>query len=350
MASGTLLTLLDDIAALLDDVAVLTKVATKKTAGVLGDDLALNAEQVAGVRPDRELPVVWAVAKGSALNKVILVPAALLISAIAPWAVTPLLMLGGAFLCYEGCEKLAHKFLHPVENAARHAELVAAVADPAIDLVTHEQTKIRGAVRTDFILSAEIIVLTLGSAAGKPFSVQVGTLIAIAAIMTVGVYGLVGGIVKLDDLGLLLNRDTRDSALAKLKLGTRTAALVTIAALMTIGVYGLVAGIVKLDDLGLRLRARTGVVRSLGAAILLGAPYLMKGLSLAGTIAMFLVGGGIVVHGIPGAEALGERLGAGVPVVGFLVPGLFAGVAGLLVGAVLLAVVTLVRKIVRRRP
>lgn len=301
MASGTLLTLLDDIAALLDDVAVLTKVATKKTAGVLGDDLALNAEQVAGVRPDRELPVVWAVAKGSALNKVILVPAALLISAIAPWAVTPLLMLGGAFLCYEGCEKLAHKFLHPVENAARHAELVAAVADPAIDLVTHEQTKIRGAVRTDFILSAEVVVISLGAIGSAP-------------------------------------------------LGTRTAALVTIAALMTIGVYGLVAGIVKLDDLGLRLRARTGVVRSLGAAILLGAPYLMKGLSLAGTIAMFLVGGGIVVHGIPGAEALGERLGAGVPVVGFLVPGLFAGVAGLLVGAVLLAVVTLVRKIVRRRP
>ena len=301
MASGTLLTLLDDIAALLDDVAVLTKVATKKTAGVLGDDLALNAEQVAGVRPDRELPVVWAVAKGSALNKVILVPAALLISAIAPWAVTPLLMLGGAFLCYEGCEKLAHKFLHPVENAARHAELVAAVADPAIDLVTHEQTKIRGAVRTDFILSAEVVVISLGAIGSAP-------------------------------------------------LGTRTAALVAIAALMTIGVYGLVAGIVKLDDLGLRLRARTGVVRSLGAAILLGAPYLMKGLSLAGTIAMFLVGGGIVVHGIPGAEALGERLGAGVPVVGFLVPGLFAGVAGLLVGAVLLAVVTLVRKIVRRRP
>ena len=301
MAGGTLLTLLDDIAALLDDVAILTKVAAKKTAGVLGDDLALNAEQVAGVRPDRELPVVWAVAKGSAINKAILVPAALLLSAVAPWAVTPLLMLGGAFLCYEGCEKLAHKFLHPVESAVRHAELIAAVADPAVDLVAHEQAKIRGAVRTDFILSAEVIIISLGAFGSAP-------------------------------------------------LGTRTAALVTIAALMTIGVYGLVAGIVKLDDLGLRLRARTGVVRSLGAALLLGAPYLMKGLSIAGTIAMFLVGGGIVVHGIPGAEALGERLGAAVPVVGFLVPGLFVGVAGLLVGAVLLAVVTLVRKIVRRRP
>jgi uncharacterized protein len=301
MAGATLFTLLDDIAALLDDVAVLTKVATKKTAGVLGDDLALNAEQVAGVSPDRELPVVWAVAKGSAVNKLILVPAALLISAVAGWAITPLLMLGGAFLCYEGCEKLAHKYLAPAEDARRHAELVQAVADPTVDLVAHEQGKIRGAVRTDFILSAEVVVISLGAIASAP-------------------------------------------------LGTRVAALITIAALMTVGVYGLVAGIVKLDDLGLRLSKRTGAARSLGAAILRGAPYLMKGLSIAGTIAMFLVGGGILVHGFPPVEALGERLGATVPVVGFLIPGLFAGLVGLVAGAVLLAIVTLVQRMFRRKP
>lgn len=300
MAGATLFTLLDDLAALLDDVAVLTKVATKKTAGVLGDDLALNAEQVAGVTPDRELPVVWAVAKGSTVNKIILVPAALVISAFASWAVQPLLMLGGAFLCYEGCEKLAHKYLAPAEDAARHAELVKAVADPAVDLVAHEKTKIRGAIRTDFILSAEVVVISLGAIASAP-------------------------------------------------IGTRIVALVTIAALMTVGVYGLVAGIVKLDDLGLRLSKRTGATRSLGNAILRGAPYLMKGLSIAGTLAMFLVGGGILVHGIPGAEALGERLAAGVPVLDFLVPSLFAGLVGLAAGAVLLAIVTLVQRVVRRK-
>ncbi len=299
MAGATLLTLLDDLAALLDDVAVLTKVATKKTAGVLGDDLALNAEQVAGVSPDRELPVVWAVAKGSAVNKAILVPAALLVSAVASWAITPLLMLGGGFLCYEGCEKLAHKLLAPAESAARQAELAQAVADPGVDLVAHEASKIRGAVRTDFILSAEVVVISLGAIASAP-------------------------------------------------LGTRIAALITIAVLMTVGVYGLVAGIVKLDDLGLRLQARTGLARSIGAAILLGAPYLMKGLSIAGTIAMFLVGGGILVHGIPGAEALGERLAAGVPLVGFVIPSVFAGLVGLLAGAVLLAIVTTVQRTIFR--
>jgi len=301
MAGATLLTLLDDLAALLDDVAVLTKVATKKTAGVLGDDLALNAEQVAGVRPERELPVVWAVAKGSAINKAILVPAALLISAVASWAITPLLMLGGALLCYEGCEKLAHKFLAPAEEAARHAELVQAVADPAVDLVAHEAGKIRGAIRTDFILSAEVVVISLGAIASAP-------------------------------------------------LVTRIVALVTIAVLMTVGVYGLVAGIVKLDDLGVRLNKRSGLARSLGAAILLGAPYLMKTLSIAGTVAMFLVGGGILVHGIPDVEAFGEQLAGSVPFAAFVISGLFAGLVGLLAGAVLLAIVMGVRRLVRRTP
>ena len=303
MAGTTLFTLLDDLAALLDDVAVLTKVATKKTAGVLGDDLALNAEQVAGVSPDRELPVVWAVAKGSAVNKLILVPMALLISAVAPWAITPLLMLGGAVLCYEGCEKLTHKLFAPAEAAKHHQELVQALADPAVDLVAFEKAKVRGAIRTDFILSAEVIVISLGAIASAP-------------------------------------------------VGTRIAALITIAALMTVGVYGLVAGIVKLDDLGLRLRRRSGLAGALGTVILRGAPYLMKGLSLAGTIAMFLVGGGILVHGIPGAEALGEQLVsalAGVPGAGFVVSSLFTGLVGVLAGAVLLALVTGGKRLLPRR-
>jgi hypothetical protein len=299
MAGATLFTLLDDLAALLDDVAVLTKLAAKKSAGVLGDDLALNAEQVTGLRPDRELPVIWAVAKGSAVNKVVLVPVALLISAFAAWAVHPLLMIGGAFLCYEGCEKLAHRFLAPAEEERRHVEHVQAVADPSVDLVAFERDKIRGAIRTDFILSAEIIVITLGAIASAP-------------------------------------------------LGTRVATLVFFAALMTVGVYGLVAGIVKLDDLGLRLRARGGPAGALGRALLAGAPYLMKGLSIAGTLAMFLVGGGILVHGIPGAEALGERLAAAVPGLGLLVSALFSGLVGLAAGAVILAAVLLVRRL--RRP
>ena len=207
MAGASLLALLDDIATILDDVAVMTKVAAKKTAGVLGDDLALNAQQVSGVRADRELPVVWAVAKGSFRNKLILVPAALAISALAPWAITPLLMLGGAFLCFEGFEKLAHKFLHaPDEDAAHRAELTQALADPAVDLVALERDKIKGAIRTDFILSAEIIVITLGTVAAASFGSQVAVLVAIAMLMTIGVYGLVAGIVKLDDAGLYLSQ------------------------------------------------------------------------------------------------------------------------------------------------
>jgi predicted DNA repair protein MutK len=250
MAGSSLLTLIDDIATLLDDVAVLTKVATKKTAGVLGDDLALNAEQVTGVRAERELPVVWAVAKGSMLNKAILVPAALAISAFLPWAITPLLMLGGAFLCFEGVEKLVHKWLHKDEAKAEHKAHVQAVANPEVDLVAFERDKIKGAIRTDFVLSAEIIVISLGTVAAASFSRQLGTLVGISLVMTIGVYGLVAGIVKLDDIGLYLSQ--RASA-AK---------------------------------------------QAIGRAILVAAPWLMKFLSVAGTAAMFLVGGGILVHGI----------------------------------------------------
>lgn len=250
MAGSSLFALIDDIASLLDDVAVLTKLATKKTAGVLGDDLALNAQQVTGVRADRELPVVWAVAKGSAVNKAILVPAALAISAFLPWAILPLLMLGGAFLCFEGVEKLLHAWLHRDEVEAHRQARTEAAADPEIDLVAFERDKIKGAIRTDFVLSAEIIVISLGTVAAASFSRQLGTLVGISIVMTIGVYGLVAGIVKLDDLGLYLSQ--RASA-AK---------------------------------------------QAIGRGILAAAPWLMKFLSVAGTAAMFLVGGGILVHGI----------------------------------------------------
>jgi uncharacterized protein len=286
---STLFTLLDDIASVLDDVAVMTKVATKHTAGVLGDDLALNAQQVSGVKPDRELPVVWAVAKGSALNKAILVPAALVISLVAPWAITPLLMLGGAYLCFEGCEKLVHKFLHSKgEENAHHQEHVQALADPSVDLVALERTKVKGAIRTDFILSAEIIVIALGTVATAGFIRQLLVLTSISVIMTVGVYGLVGGIVKLDDAGMYLNR-------------------------------------------------RQGAARHLGRVILLGAPWLMKGLSWAGTIAMFMVGGGILVHGIPWLHHTIEHAvhAAGhAPAVGKVLGGLTSMVLPALVGII----------------
>ena len=243
MAGSSLLVLIDDIAAVLDDVALMTKMAAKKTAGVLGDDLALNAQQVSGVRAEREIPVVWAVAKGSFINKLILVPAALLISAFAPWAVTPLLMLGGAYLCFEGFEKLAHKFLHSkADDQAAHAQLVEAVADPATDLVAFEKDKIKGAIRTDFILSAEIIAITLGTVADAPLMQQVIVLSGIALVMT-------------------------------------------------IGVYGLVAGIVKLDDLGLWMAQKPGqLVRDIGNGFVRTTPYMMKSLSVIGTAAMFMVG------------------------------------------------------------
>ena len=204
MAGGSLLMLLDDITTMLDDVSVMTKVAAKKTAGVLGDDLALNAQQVSGVDASRELPVVWAVAKGSFINKLILVPAALAISYFIPWLITPLLMIGGAFLCFEGFEKIAHKFFHKQDDESHNQAIAQAVADPKIDMVALEKDKIKGAITTDFILSAEIIVIALGTVSTEIFSKQVTVVSAIALIMTVGVYGLVAGIVKLDDLGLHL--------------------------------------------------------------------------------------------------------------------------------------------------
>ena len=254
MAGSSLLALIDDISTVLDDVATMTKIAARKTAGVLGDDLALNAQQVTGAKADRELPVVWAVAKGSLVNKAILVPAALLISAVAPWLVVPLLMLGGLFLCYEGAEKLLHKLLHKHEDDEQQAHLEA-IADPAVDLVAFERDKIRGAVRTDFILSAEIIAITLGTVATASFLNQVLVLSGIALVMTVGVYGLVAGIVKLDDAGLYLS--LRTSAFAQ----------------------------------------------ACGRGILRLAPWLMKALSVIGTAAMFMVGGGILSHGLPPVES-----------------------------------------------
>ncbi len=252
MAGSSLLALIDDIATLLDDVATMTKVAAKKTTGVLGDDLALNAQQVAGVKADRELPVVWAVAKGSLLNKAILVPAALLISVYANWAIMPLLMLGGLFLCYEGVEKLIHPLLHSHdEDEQHHQQLVQAVNNSEVDILAFEKEKVTGAIRTDFILSAEIIVITLGTVATASFVNQVIVLIGIALLMTVGVYGLVAGIVRLDDMGLHL---TQQENAAKQQFGRFLLAL---------------------------------------------APKLMKFLSVAGTVAMFMVGGSILVHGLP---------------------------------------------------
>lgn len=314
MAGTSLLALIDDIASVLDDVAVMTKVAAKKTAGVLGDDLALNAQQVAGVKADRELPVVWSVTKGSFKNKLILVPAALAISSYAPWAVTPLLMLGGAFLCYEGFEKLAHKLLHAkTDDKAHHVELVDALADPAVDIVAFENDKIKGAIRTDFILSAEIIVITLGTVTTAPFWSQVTVLTGIAVIMTIGVYGLVAGIVKLDDGGLYLSKISGDGVARKMQ-------------------------------------------RSTGKAILIAAPYMMKGLSIVGTAAMFLVGGAILTHGIPGAEELIHKLAHGTSAVagigGLLetvTPTLLDALVGIVAGAAALAGVTGARRMFQAR-
>ena len=300
MAGSSLLVLIDDIATVLDDVALMSKMAAKKTAGVLGDDLALNAQQVSGVRAEREIPVVWAVAKGSFLNKLILVPSALAISVFVPWLVTPLLMVGGAYLCFEGFEKLAHKFLHSkAEDDAEHAQLTEAVADPTTDLVAYEKDKIKGAIRTDFILSAEIIAITLGTVADASLTQQVIVMSGIAIVMTVGVYGLVAGIVKLDDLGLWLTQKSGSAA------------------------------------------------KSIGNAILRAAPYMMKGLSVIGTAAMFLVGGGILTHGIPVVHHWIEGVGAAAGGAGFAVPVLLNGVAGIIAGAVVLAVVSVVGKIWR---
>ena len=325
MAGASLLTLLDDIATILDDIAILTKVsargaagalddvaaltkvAARKTAGVLGDDLALNAEQVIGVRAERELPVVWGVFKGSLRNKLILVPAALALSALAPWSVTPLLMAGGIFLAYEGFEKVWHKLAH--RNGAdddRRAELARALVDPGADLASLEADRIRGAIRTDFILSAEIIAITLGLVADAPFPIRLAVLAGVAALMTVGVYGFVAGIVKLDDAGLYLCRREGDGPGARL-------------------------------------------ARRLGFAILSAAPWLMKGLAVTGTAAMFLVGGGILVHGTPALEhsSAWVAANAGAPL-GAMAPTLFDALVGVVAGALAVAIVTLVKHAVRR--
>ncbi len=313
MAGTGLLILLDDIATILDDVALMTKVAAKKTAGVLADDLALNAQQVAGLKADRELPVVWAVAKGSLKNKLILVPSALAINAFAPWAVMPLLMLGGAFLCYEGFEKLAHKLLHSKEeDNAHHAQLIEANVDATVDMVAFEKDKIRGAIRTDFILSAEIIVITLGTVATVSFAMQVTVLSTIALALTIGVYGLVAGIVKLDDAGLYLRDKKGDGVLLNMQ-------------------------------------------RSAGAFIVWVAPGLMKSLSVIGTAAMFLVGGGILTHGMHWVHEWILRLAhnvSDIPGIGGImhitIPTLLNALAGILAGAVILLVVTIVGRAWRR--
>ncbi|HSH53438.1 MAG TPA: DUF808 domain-containing protein [Methylotenera sp.] len=303
MAGASLLTLIDDIATILDDVSVMTKVAAKKTAGVLGDDLALNAQQVSGVNADRELPVVWAVAKGSAINKLILVPTALAISAFAPWAVTPLLMLGGLFLCFEGVEKLYHQYFHHEE--VHHLEPQDLIGkDESINVETSEKEKIAGAVRTDFVLSAEIIVITLGTVATAAFMQQVLVLAGIAVIMTVGVYGLVAGIVKLDDGGLYLSVSTGKSVFAQLK-------------------------------------------RKLGFAILSFAPYMMKTLSVVGTAAMFLVGGAILTHGIPSVHHWIEHFSStlGSSFVQAITPTLLNGIFGVVAGAAALMLFSVAKRL-----
>ncbi|QOL25342.1 DUF808 domain-containing protein [Thalassotalea sp. LPB0316] len=256
MAGTSLLALIDDIATLLDDVAVMSKVAAKKTAGVLGDDLAVNAEQVSGVKADRELPVVWAVAKGSFKNKLILVPAALLISAYLPWLITPLLLLGGCFLCYEGVEKIAHWLSPDKQDSDDHKALINAVSTDSIDLLAFEKQKIKGAIRTDFILSAEIVVIALGTVQEQTMQMQAAVISSLAILITVGVYGVVAGIVKLDDAGLYLVKKSQ---------------------------YG----------------RDNKPMYWLGSSLLAFAPKLMKALTIIGTVAMLLVGGGIFTHGLP---------------------------------------------------
>ena len=306
MAGASLLTLIDDIATLLDDVSVMTKVAAKKTAGVLGDDLALNAQQVTGINADRELPVVWAVAKGSIINKAILVPLALLLAAWQPWLVTVLLMIGGAYLCFEGFEKIAHKWLHkPEEDAQHHAELLDAIEDETIDMVQFEKDKIKGAVRTDFVLSAEIIVITLGTVASKPLMEQLAVLVGISLIMTIGVYGFVAGIVKLDDIGLWL------------------------------------------------AQKKSAAAQQLGRFFLWLMPVLMKVLAFVGTLAMFLVGGAIVAHNLPasfGLHHLYEVAAHSLPTwLSGISSTVMDGLAGLVVGALVLVCVTVISKLIPQK-
>ena len=307
MAGASLLTLLDDIATVLDDIAVMSKVAAKKTAGVLGDDLALNAQQVSGIRAERELPVVWAVAKGSFLNKVILVPIAIAISAILPWLIQPLLMIGGAYLCFEGAEKIIHSVLHRTNKKDKqaHKSELDAIADPNKDMVAFEKEKIKGAIRTDFILSAEIIVIALGTVASVTLTNQILVVSTIAIAMTVGVYGLVALIVKLDDMGLYLIHNYE-----------------------------------------------AGLLNKLGAGLLWFAPQLMKTLGVVGTAAMFLVGGSIVVHGMPflhhmleGINLWTQGLGEMAGFSGVLMPILFDLVVGLILGSLVVFVMSILGRI-----
>ena len=278
MPAGSLLTLLDDLTAIMDDVWIMTKLSAKKTAGVLGDDLALNAEQAVGLSPERELPMIFAVAKGSLKNKALLIPGALLLRAFVPGLIQPVLMAGGLFLCYEGVEKLIHRFSHQPQAGA-----------PA---TVDEEEKIAGAIRTDLILSAEIIVLTLGLVAHLDFVRVLSVLVAIGLLMTVGVYGLVALIVKLDDLGLALQKRSR------------------------------------------------AWLRQLGRLILATAPRLLALISWLGTVAIFCVGGGILVHGLAPLHHWVEELN---PVLGLLAE----GVTGLLAGAVTLGVVKLISRLRR---
>lgn len=300
MAAANLLALIDDIATLLDDVSVMSKVAAKKTAGVLGDDLALNADQVRGVKPERELPVVWAVAKGSLLNKVILVPAALLISAFVPVLITILLVIGGLYLCFEGAEKVLHRFF-PHHDAEERDARLAQLADANVDLVEMEKEKIKGAIRTDFILSAEIIVIALGSIAGADFITQVGVLVALSLAITVGVYGLVAAIVKMDDLGLYLLRKSLTGNFNRFQKIT-------------------------------------------GRGLLITAPMLMKFLAIVGTIAMFLVGGGILTHNISFIHHAAEVVINAVPLPELLVSIVVDGIAGFIAGALAVALISVVNR------
>ncbi|MDH2170968.1 DUF808 domain-containing protein [Acinetobacter johnsonii] len=300
--ASSLLILLDDIATILDDVAVMSKMAAKKTAGVLGDDLALNAQQVSGVRTDRELPVVWAVAKGSFVNKLILVPAALLISVVAPWLITPLLMIGGLFLCYEGVEKVLHSLHH--KKAKTEEEASQELTAIETDMATFEKDKVKGAIRTDFILSAEIVVISLGTVATATFSTKVMVLSVIAILMTVGVYGFVAMIVKIDDLGLYLTQQA------------------------------------------------SSFKQTIGRGLLAFAPKLMKTLTIVGTIAMFLVGGGIISHGVPllhhlteGSVDYAEHIPTVGSIVGALTPTLINLVIGFVAGLIVLAIVSLIKKV-----
>ncbi|WP_298632692.1 DUF808 domain-containing protein [uncultured Umboniibacter sp.] len=302
MAGASLFALFDDIAAVLDDVAVMSKVAAKKTAGVLGDDLALNAEQVSGVRAERELPVVWAVAKGSMLNKLILVPAALVISAILPQLILPALMLGGLYLCYEGSEKIWHHIAHRTERVEEKAVLLSALQHPEIDLAVLERDKIRGAIRTDFILSAEIIVIVLGTVASATLLNKALVLSLIAFAMTIGVYGLVAFIVKLDDMALYMVNHASESIWGR-------------------------------------------VQKKMGLSILAFCPWLMKSLSVIGTIAMFLVGGGIITHGIPMIEHAIHSLALPLEVISVV---LMQGLVGLLVGAVAVVLMSAAKAIYRK--